>query len=221
MVEKTTEFVGSKNDYNKVEITLRFTQPVRLQSFGGEFDKNTGEENPKTRGVPLKALRLGNEPAVDGARRTYYRSEVGKLLHLRRWSRSEMANALRDLTRYKTNTLEMRIEVVHRAVRYATATPNRGLLLAPSGTWHGNPQYAFKLRRYADASYKPYHDAAVSVGGHAVFLQDVPRCEKSKQQSTTLSVSEAVASATMESSRDGECIERFDKIQYKHFRSAH
>jgi hypothetical protein len=107
-----------------IEITLRFTQPVLLQSWGGEFDKNTGEENPKTRGVPLKALRLGNEPAVDGARRTYYRSEVGKLLHLRRWSRSEMANALRDLTRYKTNTSEMRIEVVHRAVRYATATPS-------------------------------------------------------------------------------------------------
>jgi hypothetical protein len=102
-----------------------------------------------------------------------------------------MANALRDLTRYNTNTSEVHIEMMHRAVRYATATPNRGLLLAPSGTWHGNPQYAFKLCRYADASYKPYHDSALSVGGHVVFLQDAPRCEKSKQQSTTLSVTEA------------------------------
>jgi glycerophosphoryl diester phosphodiesterase len=133
------EFVGRKIDQNKVERTLRVTQPVLLQSFHDEFDKNIGDESPKTPGVPLKALQLGNEPAVDEARKSYYRSGVGKLLHLRRWSRPEMANALRDLTRYNKNCSEAHIEAMHRAMRYATATPNRGLLLAPSGMWDGNP----------------------------------------------------------------------------------
>jgi hypothetical protein len=43
-----------------------------------------------------------------------------------------------------------------------------------------------------DASYKPYLDTALSVGGHGVFLNGAPVSEKSKiQQSTTLSVTEA------------------------------
>jgi hypothetical protein len=112
-----TEFVGCKIEYDKVEKTLRVTQPVLLQSFDDEFDNNTGDESPKTPGVPLKALQLGIEPAVDEERRTYYRSGVGKLLHLRRWSRPEMANALRDLTRYNATCSEIHIEAMHRAMR--------------------------------------------------------------------------------------------------------
>jgi hypothetical protein len=93
-----------------------------------------------------------------------------------------MANVVRDLTRYNTNSSEKHMEAMHRAMRYATATPNRGLLLAPSGSWNGNPQYAFQQCGCADASYKPYHHASLSVGGHAVFLHDAPICEKSKIQ---------------------------------------
>jgi hypothetical protein len=44
----------------------------------------------------------GSALPVEGERRKYYRSGVGKLMHLRRWSRPEMAN-LRDLSRYNTN----------------------------------------------------------------------------------------------------------------------
>jgi hypothetical protein len=73
-----------------------------------------------------------------------------------------MANALRDLSRYNTNCSEAHIEAMHRAMRYATATPNRGLLLAPSGMWDGDPTYAFNLCGYADASYRPYQDTSMS-----------------------------------------------------------
>jgi hypothetical protein len=103
-----------------------------------------------------------------------------------------MANALRDLSRYNTNCTDDHIDAMHRAMRYATTTPNRGLKLAPDGDWDGNPSYEFVIDGYADASYKPYHDTGLSVGGHAVFLQGAPIVEKSKvQQSTTLSVTEA------------------------------
>jgi hypothetical protein len=37
---------------------------------------------------------VGKEPALQWERRTYYWSGVGKLMHLRRWIRPEMANAL-------------------------------------------------------------------------------------------------------------------------------
>jgi hypothetical protein len=185
------EFVGCKIDIDRGQHKMRLTQPVLLQSFQDEFVL-TGDETPRTPGVPLKTLQLGTEPQVQGQRRTYYRSGVGKLMHLRRWSRPEMANALRDLSRYNTNGSEEHINAMHRAMRYAINTPQRGLTLAPTGNWDGDPTYQFTITGTADASYKPYHDTATSVGGHAVFLQGAPIAEKSKiQQSTTLSVTEA------------------------------
>jgi hypothetical protein len=99
-----------------------------------------------------------------------------------------MANTLRDLSRYNTNCTDDHIDAMHRAMRYATTTPKRGLKLAPGGDWDGSPSYEFVIEGYTDASYKPYHDTGLSVGGHAVFLQGALIVEKSKgQQSTTLS----------------------------------
>ena len=103
-----------------------------------------------------------------------------------------MANAVRDLSRYNTNGSEYHINAKHRAMRYAMSTPNRGLTLAPSAVWNGDPAYEFKIHGAADASYKPYEDAGPSVSGFAVFLEGAPISEKSNvQQCTTLSVTEA------------------------------
>jgi hypothetical protein len=197
------EFVGCKIDYDPNRKTMKITQPVLLQSFTDEFAIAEKKETPKSPGVPLRALQLGTETPVEGERRTYYRSGVGKLMHLKRWSRPEMANAIRDLSRYNTNGSEEHIEAMHRAMRYATSTPNRGLTLSPTGEWDGNPEYLFEIKGYADASYKPYHDTAASVGGHVVFLQNAPISEKSKvQQSTTLSVTEAELTSGVECAQD-------------------
>ena len=100
-----TEYVGCKIDIDKEARTAKFTQPVLLQSFSDEF-AIAGSEMPNTPGVPLKALQLGTEPPIEGTRRTYYRSGVGKLMYLKRWSRPEMSNAIRDLSRYNTNGTE-------------------------------------------------------------------------------------------------------------------
>jgi len=185
------EYVGCKVDYDKVNRSMKITQPVLLQSFKDEFETE-GSEYPNTPGIPLKPLQLGAEPAVDGEHRTYYRSGVGKLMYFKRWSRPEMSNAVRDLSRYNGNGSEAHITAMHRAMRYALGTPNRGLTLSPSHVWDGNPEFEFCIHGTADASYKPYNDVGHSVGGHAVFLQNAPISEKSKvQQSTTLSVTEA------------------------------
>jgi hypothetical protein len=114
-----------------------------------------------------------------------------------------MNNALRDLSRYNTNSSEEHIAALHRAMSYAITTPERGLTLAPEGCWDGNPSFEFTITGMADASYKPYHDTALSVVGHAVFLQGATIVEKSKvQQSTTLSVTEAESSSGVECVQD-------------------
>jgi hypothetical protein len=196
------EFVGCMIEYNRAEKWLRLTQPVLLQSFTDEF-QISDEQHPMTPGIPAKALQSGTQPAVQEKRRTYYRSGVGKLMHLRRWSRPEMANSVRDLSRFNTNSSEEHMTALHRAMRYATTTPKRGVTLAPNGEWSGDPAYEFHITGMADASYKPYEDTAASVGGHAVFLNNAPITEKSKiQQATTLSVTEAELTSGTECAQD-------------------
>jgi hypothetical protein len=196
------EFVGCKVDINRAKKTLKLTQPVLLQSFTDEFQVNDNQQ-PLTPGIPTKALQIGTEPAVHGHKRSYYRSGVGKLMHLRRWSRPDMANAVRDLSRFNTNSSEEHLAAMHRAMCYAITTPTRGLTLAPNGEWDGDPTFEFEITGVADASYKPYHDTTSSVGGHAVFLQGATISEKSKvQQSTTLSVTEAELNSGMECIQD-------------------
>jgi len=186
-----SEYVGCNIDHNKLRRTLKFTQPVLLQSFKNEFE-TAGSEMPNTPGTPLKALQLGDQPPVEGKRRTYYRSGVGKLMHLKRWSRPEMNNAVRDLSRYNSNGSEEHIQAIHRAMCYALSTPERGLTLAPTAEWNGSPEFEFTIWGAADASYRPYNDTDRSVGGHAVFLIDALIAEKSSiHQYTNLSITEA------------------------------
>jgi hypothetical protein len=193
--------VGCKVDIEWGMETLK-QQPGLLQSFTDEFKIND-EQQPSTPGIPAKALQLGNQPAVQGQQRTYYRSGVGNLMHLRRWSRPEMANAVRDLSRFNTNSSEEHMTAMHRAMCYAIATPERGLTLTPEGCWDGNPSFEFTITGMADASYKPSHDTAQSVVGHPVFLQGAPIAEKSKvQHSTTLSVTEAELNSGVECVQD-------------------
>jgi hypothetical protein len=115
--------------------SLQITQPVLLQSFLYEFTIPAESESPKTPGISQKALRLGIAPSVEGTRNTYYRFRVGKLMHLRRWSGPEMTNAMRDLSPYNSNCTQQYIDAMHRTMRYAITTPNRGLKLASSGVW--------------------------------------------------------------------------------------
>ena len=186
-----SKYVGCKIDQDKLCCTLKFTQPVLLQSFKDEFE-TAGSEMPNTPGTPLKALQLGDQPPVEGKRQTYYRSGVGKLMHLKRWSRPEMNNAVRDLSRYNSNGSEEHIQAMHQAMRYALSTPERGLTLAPTAEWNGSPEFEFTIWGAADASYRPYNDTDRSVGGHAVFLNDAPIAEKSSiHQYTNLSITEA------------------------------
>jgi hypothetical protein len=91
-----TEFVGCKIDYHRNKQSLRMSQPVLLQSFQDEFDIHDGNERPKTPGIPEKTLQLRDKPPQGGERNTYFRSEVGKPMHLRRWSRPELSCVMRD-----------------------------------------------------------------------------------------------------------------------------
>ena len=89
------EYVGCKIVKNSKEKWLKFTQPVLLQSFDDEYETNDlmEFETPMETGKVL--VKAEPEERLGKSMQKYYRSGVGKLLYLMRWSRPEIMNSVR------------------------------------------------------------------------------------------------------------------------------
>ena len=110
------EYVGCKIVRNYHEKYFKFTQPVMIQSFKDEYDtKET--KTPATPAEPGSVLvKAMPEDKVSKEQHTYYRSEVGKLLHMMRWSRPDVQNATRDCSRQGGDPVSVHIKALHRVM---------------------------------------------------------------------------------------------------------
>jgi hypothetical protein len=128
------EYVGCKLERNWKGRSLRFTQPVLLQSYNDKFD--LGEESapstPAESGTQLMPCTVQN--GLSDKQQTLYRKGTGKLLHMMRWSRPEILNPVRELSRFMKVASRAHMQALHRLLRYCVATPHRGLLLKPFGS---------------------------------------------------------------------------------------
>ena len=127
-----------------------------------------------------------------------YRSGVGKLLHMMRWSRPELLNSVRECSKAMKTSAYAHLKMMYQIMNYCVTTPNRGLLLKPQGTWNGDKDFEFKIDGYADANYATNIENRKSVSGYSVFMCKAPVGMKSGgQKSVTLSTAESeLASAT-------------------------
>jgi hypothetical protein len=79
-------YVGCKVERNYEENSIKLTQPVMLQSFIDEFNLPNGPA-PNTPATPGDALVKADPKDCIPANELFkYRSGVGKLLHIMRWS---------------------------------------------------------------------------------------------------------------------------------------
>ena len=125
------EYVGCKVERDYENRSIKLTQPVMLQSFVDEFDLPSGPV-PNTPAVPGETLvKAKPEDCVNDKDQFKYRSGVGKLLHMMRWSRPEILNAVRELSRYMSGASHAHVKALYRTMKYCVGTPNRGLLLKP------------------------------------------------------------------------------------------
>jgi hypothetical protein len=97
-VRELTEYVGCKVDHNKEEGWIKLTQPVLMQSYVNEFDLPEGEV-PRTPATPGSVLQKVNpKDWLSDELQSKYRSGIGKLLHMMKWTRPEILNAVRELS---------------------------------------------------------------------------------------------------------------------------
>ena len=82
-----TDYIGNKIEFNRDERWLRLTQPVVLRSFKDEFTFSEPNKCLKTPAVPGSVLEAGTpEEGISAKEQKTYRSGVGKLLFLMKWS---------------------------------------------------------------------------------------------------------------------------------------
>jgi hypothetical protein len=85
-IGEVDEYVGCKVERNYEDNSIKLTQPVMLQSFIDEFNLPNGPA-PNIPATPGDALVKADPKDCIPANELFkYRSGVGKLLHIMRWS---------------------------------------------------------------------------------------------------------------------------------------
>jgi hypothetical protein len=188
----TDTYVGCKITMNKEMKTVRFEQPVMIKSLVDEFGiSGKTMKIPATHGTVLQPGEVKDE--LKGKEKKRYQAGVGKLLYLARWSRPDINNIVRELTRFTTRPQIAHMESMIKVMHYCVSTNRLGLTLNPKGKWDGKfDDTEFVIGGYSDSDYAKDGESRRSVTGYCVFLNEAPVAMKSRMQdAVTLSVTEA------------------------------
>jgi hypothetical protein len=121
-----------------------------------------------------------------------YRSGVGKLRYLTTWSRPDILNAVREVSRYLQTPNQVHFDAMIRIMDFCLSTADRGRIIAPVDCWDGSKDFEFTVSGASDAAYNQCPDTRKSVSGNTTEVNGVPVITKSVMQDTRkLSVTEA------------------------------
>jgi hypothetical protein len=195
------EYVGNKVE--RKNGALKLTQPILLQSFTDEFDidRDLKVKNPAVPGTVLHPTenKLSNEDQFT------FRSGTGKLLHLMKWSRPEIGNAVRELSRWMSAAGMSHLKAMYRVMNYCLNTSERGKVFKPRRTCKPEDleRFEFIIDGYSDSDYAKDPVKRRSVSGFCSFLEGCVLNTKSRMQPiTSLSVTEAELVAATECAQD-------------------
>ena len=197
------EYIGVKLEMDRNRGWMRMTNPVIIQSFQDEFElSSNAPPNPAPAGSILK--RGEENDNINKKDQKIYRSGVGKLLHVMRWSRPDILNRVRELSRYMAGATAHHLKEMHRVMSYCVATSARGWVLDPDMKWDGKDRnFEFIVTGKSDSDYAVEPDTRRSISGCTTFLCGAPVvCRSRMQKCVTLSVTEAEYVAGVECAQD-------------------
>ena len=133
----------------------------------------------------------------------YYRSGIGKLIHMMQWSRPDICNAVRDAARHMQSPNQFHVQAMHKIMSFCARTPNRGITLNPVGTWDGKKGYKFDVGGRSDSNYATDPESRRSVSGTRVSVNEATvMWRSSTQKIVTLSVTEAESAGAVTCAQD-------------------
>ena len=115
------------------------TQPTQLRKFENEFDLQTHRGNPETPAEPHSVLNEGDqgEPLRDTQQSNYWKG-TGRLLHMMRWSRPEVLNSVREISRHLKDGTKKQYKQMIRVIKYCVGKARRGYYMQPNREWDGH-----------------------------------------------------------------------------------
>ena len=189
------EYVGCSVIRNNIGNVI-LHQPYLLKSIEREF----GEELKSVRAAATPAAtgdaveRMTDEEKKKGGlpkeRQTRYRSAVGMMLYLVKFSRPDIANSVRELTKAMDCANETHYKAMTRVLKYVMTTRDLGLKY-DSGTIV-NFKGVWKIVAYCDSDFAGDKNIRTSVTGFCIYIGDNLISWKARaQKSVTLSSTEA------------------------------
>jgi hypothetical protein len=168
-VGEMKEYVGYRIERDRENGWIRLTQPVKIQKFVNEYGtdiiSNQVPSTPAEPGSVLKKEGIDDDDDLlspeDQAR---YRSATAVILHMMRWSRAEVMNAVQDCSRYIQSAQKSHNKALNRVMMSCVGTPLRGLFLKPTETWDGKAGFQFIINGLSDSEYAK-DDSCHSING--------------------------------------------------------
>jgi hypothetical protein len=122
-----------------------------------------------------------------------YQSGVGKLLYLLRWSRRDILNITRELSRNFMKANQANLKAMKKVMTFCVNTKDHGIFVNPDGYCNRKAEndYYFEVLGTSDSDYAKDLVTRKSVSGYVVYLNNSLISAKSKiQECVTLSVAE-------------------------------
>ena len=165
---------------------------VMLQSFSNDFAFL--KRVPTEFKMPGKTLKKSTEEDIDPPEeRIYFLNNVGKLVHIIRWSRPDIYNLMQYLTCQMSAVAKDHIYVMHRMMVYCVATPLQGWKLKPSINLVGKDKlFEIEIEGKSDSDYIICKATMRSMSGWRDYLEVAPiSANSSMYKIVVLSVTES------------------------------
>jgi hypothetical protein len=177
-----------------------------LQSYEDEFgvEKDRPTHTPAETGKVLVEFPEGTE--LSSGEQTKYWQGMGKLPHMMLWSRPEIYNAIRLLSRLITlGASGAPVKAMHIIMEYCVDTEKWVLTLEQDNKFNGDPDFKLLIlgRADSDSDFAKDPDSRKIVSGNITFLGVAPVVQiSSMHKIVALSVMEAELFATTSSAQD-------------------
>ncbi len=148
---KLEEYMGCKIT-QKGKHSLRFTQPVLIQSLSDKFKlPNSRYRTPATAGNVLTKCK--EDDMMGAQQQTTYQSGTSELMHMMQHWQPEVYNCVWYQARHMGHEGKKHMKAMLICMKYTVNRPNHGLVLQPDVLWDGYPKTKFIVAGRSDSDY--------------------------------------------------------------------
>ena len=129
-----------------------------------------------------------DEELLSKEKQELYRSGVGMLLYITKYTRPDIANSTREHSKMMDGATEQHFHSLMRLIKYVIDTKNKMLILK----LNREKGFIFTIEGYSDADYGSDRDNRRSITGMVIYLCGIPIAWRSRaQKCVTLSTTES------------------------------